>query len=144
MPLLFCLAVHNALGEVQAELLPGERVVCSPGRCVCVVFARTMSQDLQFVGRQVADQSRIRLHTGKTRTWNQVGERPPDMEDMGPEVWNPEGLKVLGTPLGTWQFHVEAAQERLAEEEEFWRCIPCVPDLQCAWQTSGPVRRAAL
>ena len=42
MPLLFCLAVHNALGEVQAELLPGERLVaslddvyvlCSPERC---------------------------------------------------------------------------------------------------------------
>ena len=47
----------------------------------------------------------------------------------GPEVWNPQGLKVLGT-----LDHEAAAQERSGDEEEFWRTIQWVPDLQCAWQ----------
>ena len=41
----------------------------------------------------------IRLHTGKTRVWNQAGECPPGMGDFPPEVWSPEGMKILGTLL---------------------------------------------
>ena len=47
----------------------------------------------------------------------------------GAEVGNPQGLKVLGT-----LDHEAAAQERSGNEEEFWRTIEWVPDLQCAWQ----------
>ena len=82
--ILFCLAVHNALGEVQAELLPGERlfaylddvyVLCLPERCRKIY---------NLLADKLQTRAGIRLHTGKTRTWNRVGERPPDMEDMGP------------------------------------------------------------
>ena len=127
MSLLFCLAVHNALGEVQAELLPGETLFA-------YLYDVYVSQDLQFVDRQVAVQSRYLVAHREDENLELSWRKPPDMEDMGPEVWNPQGVKVLGTPVGTWHFHEAAAQERLAEEEEFLRCIPWVPALQCAWQ----------
>ena len=42
----------------------------------------------------------IRLHAGKTRTWNKASERPPNIDDLGDEVWNPEGDQDLGHPGG--------------------------------------------
>ena len=49
------------------------------------------------------------------------------MAELGPEVWNPEGVKVLGTPVGSRRFVEE-------EEDKLWEAIPHVPDLQAAWQ----------
>ena len=51
-PLLFSLAVHNALQEVQAELLPGDWLFAF----LDDVYA-LFSQDLRSVGRQVVQQS---------------------------------------------------------------------------------------
>ena len=49
----------------------------------------------------------IKLHTGKTRTWN----RATEMEELGDEVWNLPGMKILGTPVGSEEFHL-ASRER--------------------------------
>ena len=76
----------------------------------------------------------IRLHIGKTRVWNRAGEAPDRLEEFGPLVWRPAGLNILGTPVGTSDFHGEATRERLEEETQLWRAIPWVLDLQCAWQ----------
>ena len=45
------------------------------------------------------------LHRGKTRVWNRGGIVPARVEELGPDVWNCDGNKVLGTPLRTAQFH---------------------------------------
>ena len=66
MPFLFCLAAHNALEEVQAELLFGQTLFAFLDD-VCV-FARAMPHD-QFVGRQVA--------------FRRIGEKAT--MDLGPE-----------------------------------------------------------
>ena len=42
----------------------------------------------------------IQLHQGKARVWSRAGEQPPDVADLGSDVWSPEGVVVLGTPLG--------------------------------------------
>ena len=76
----------------------------------------------------------IQLHTEKTRCWNQSGRCPPDMVDLGPEVWSPQGVKVLGTPIGSFEFIKEVSDRRLEEEQRLWDAIPWIPDLQCAWQ----------
>ena len=55
------------------------------------------------------------------------------MAELGDEVWSPDGIKILGTPLGS-QAYVEAfVQNRLEEEDKLWAAIPDIPDLQCAW-----------
>ena len=49
----------------------------------------------------------IRLHEGKTRVWNRGGECPADTQNLGPDVWSPDGIKILGNnrqqqaPTGT-------------------------------------------
>ena len=72
MPLLFSLAIHNALAEVKRELLPGELlfaflddiyVVCSQAR-VRTVF--------NLLSVKLFDGAGIRLHAGKTRVWNKA------------------------------------------------------------------------
>ena len=85
----------------------------------------------------------IRLHGGKTRVWNRASECPPGMDDLGNEVWNAEGIKVLGTPVGSPQFVQHTVDTRLEEEKKLWEAISWVPDLQSAWQIllqcAGPV-----
>ena len=76
----------------------------------------------------------IRPHTGETRTWNKAGEVPNRTVERGPSVWSPAGVKILGSLVGTDEFYLDAARERLEEETKLWRAIPSVPDLQCAWQ----------
>ena len=41
---------------------------------------------------------------------------PPNVVDLGAEVWNPEGIKILGTPVGSRQFVHEKVMERVEEE----------------------------
>ena len=43
---------------------------------------------------------------------------PPNMADLGPNVWSPQGVKILGTPVGSEQFIEEAVQRRLEEETD--------------------------
>ena len=31
----------------------------------------------------------------------ELGIRPPDIDDLGEEVWSPEGVEVLGSSIGT-------------------------------------------
>ena len=49
-------------------------------------------------------------------------------------MWSSQGVKVLGTPVGTPEFIEDVTQRRLEEESRLWEAIPLVPDLQCAWQ----------
>ena len=46
--------------------------------------------------------------------WNRSGVSPPDVEDLGGQVWNLEGTEVLGTPVGIDQFVSDAVAERVS------------------------------
>ena len=119
MPLLFSTAIHAALEAFLDDVY----VLCLPHRVVPLFKVLRESLD------RVAG---IRLHEGKTKVWNRSGTAPEDIEELGEEAWQPEGLKVLGTPIGSPQF--TAAQLRVGEERRFWDAIPTVKNLQCAWQ----------
>ena len=47
---------------------------------------------------------------------------------------SPQGVKILGTPVGHAEFVQAAMNARLEEEDKLWRALSWVPDLQCAWQ----------
>ena len=66
--------------------------------------------------------------------WNRASVCPVGMAELGPDVWNPEGVKVLGTPVGSRTFVAEVINKRLREDHKLWGAIPWVPDLQAAWQ----------
>ena len=124
MPLLFShVAIHDALQRVKEGLFPGELllaflddvyVVCSPNR-VRAVF--------DMLARELSEHVGIQLNEGKTRVWNRAGVRPPHMEDLGPE-----GVKILGTPIGSDRFIEAVTEERLTEERRLWDALAWVLD----------------
>ena len=134
MPLLFAVGIQGALQEVAASLLPGEElcaflddvyVVCQPDR-VKVLFDLLSEVLLRTAG--------IELHQGKTRAWNRAGIPLGNVNDIGPEEWQAEGITVLGTPTGMDRYISAKMDERISKEQELWQAIPSVPHLQSAWQ----------
>ena len=87
-----------------------------------------------LLGDRLSTMAGIRLHEGKTRVWNKAGECPEEIAELGPEVWSPEGVKILGTPVGSGEFVARVVAERLVQEQKLWDALPWVPDVQCAWQ----------
>ena len=83
----------------------------------------------------------IQLHTGKTRTWNFAGECPVDMEELGPDVWNPIGTKILGTPVGHDEF---VANLTVGRGAEIVGRNPLNPRLAMFVAGAPPVRRASM
>ena len=72
-------------------------------------------------------QAAIRFHTVKTRVLNGASLCPEGVAELGPD---PEGVKILGTPVGSQRFVQEVVEKRLAEEQRLWDALPTVPDLQ--------------
>ena len=133
MPYLFSIGIQGALEEVAATLQPGEQLcaflddvyaLCQPDRVKAIYD--TLAECLRVAG--------IRLHQGKTRVWNRGGVQPADVALSGPDVWEPQGVMVLGTPIGSPQFTADRLQTRIEEERRLWEAIPYVSDLQCGWQ----------
>ena len=87
MPLLFSLDSRvpdrsegrRALGELLFAFLDNVHVV-GPER---------IRELYNLLGEKLSLEG-VRLHGGKTRTWNKGATRPPRMDDLGPDVWNSE------------------------------------------------------
>ena len=130
MPLLFNLAIHNALVEVKREMRVGEELFAFLDD-VYILSSLARTRFLyHLVGEKLLSMSWIQLHTGKTRCWNRMGQPPPDMEVLGPEVWSPEGSRF---------------SERRWAQRNSSRRRPEAPgrtQVVCAWQVllqcSGP------
>ena len=145
MPLLFCLAIHNALLEVQESLLPGEHLFAFLDDIYVLCQPQRTREVYNILAERLFARAGIQLHAGKTRTWNKAGICPPRMEDLGPDVWNPEGIKILGTPVGSDVFVEEFSRVRVQEETKLWeasrvgpRCAVCVADFVAVRWTSLP------
>ena len=132
MPMLFSLGIHTALVRVKEQLREGEYLFAYLDDVYAVVEPDRVRTVYDLLAVALLDVAGIRLNEGKTRTWNRAGLRPPLMEDLGDNVWSPEGVKVLGTPVGSDAFVRQHVEERLADEQRLWDAIPEVPDIQCA------------
>ena len=100
MPLLFSLGIQNALEEVRQSLEEGEWLFAflDDVYVLCSLERTRIIHDL--LAETLGERAGIRMHTGETRTWNFADERPADLADLGRDVWNPLGIKILGTPVG--------------------------------------------
>ena len=134
MPLLFSLGIQNALEEVRQSLEEGECLFAYLDDVYVLCSAKRTRIVHDLLVDTLGERAGIQLHSGKTRTWNFAGERLPDMADLGPDVWNPLGVRILGTPVGHEEFVTSFLEELLAEERKLWDAIPSIPDLQCSWQ----------
>ena len=117
MLLLFSIGIQSALEVVAGQLLHGESVcaflddvhiLCQPGR-VHVLHSVLETTLLSVAG--------IRLNQGKTRAWNKSAIVPERIEDISPDAWQPAGMKVLGTPIGSDQYVADKMSERIAKRE---------------------------
>ena len=126
MPLLFGLAIHKAPQEAQEHLLPEELLLALLDDVYVVAGPDRIRAICNMLEAKLCEKAAIRFHTEKTRTWNKGGQRAPDMEDLGPEVWNREGVKILGTPLGSDAHTANATTARLEEEARLWEAISWV------------------
>ena len=138
MPLLFNLAIHNALEEVRGQMQEGELlfaflddiyIVSSPARTRRIY---DLLQTHLMAG--------IQLHEGKTSVWNKAGVCLPEVAELGDEVWSPRGVKILGTPVGSPEFVHALARDRL-EERLLWEAINWAGFAMCV-ANSGAMRRA--
>ena len=134
MPLLFSIGIQSALEEVARSLEPGEQL-CAFLDDIYLLCPPSRVQHLHTVLTEALSRhASIQLHQGKTKTWNHAGIVPENVETLGPDAWQPEGITVLGTPIGSPQYIQRKMDERISKERELWMAIPTVPDLQCAWQ----------
>ena len=119
MPPLYRLAVHNSLCEVKT---------CCQGSTSSLSWMTcTRSRCLSVHGQSTICWERSCLRSGDlTPHWQDPYLEPSGR--MSPRYGRAQGMKILGTPVGT-----EAA-ERLEEEDKLWNAIHWIPDLQCAWQ----------
>ena len=87
----------------------------------------------------------MQLNRAKTRIWNAAGEEPANIGDLRPvggdPVWvgdwalprDQQGLRVLGTPLGSEAFVRNQLVLKREAHDRLLHAIPAVEDLQAAW-----------
>ena len=109
MPLLF----RHSPQEVKSLMDPRD-VLLAFLDDVCVISQdpNRVRQALDLLDDKLATQAGIRLHTGKTRVWNRASVCPARMAELGPEVWNPTGIKI---PVGPTAFVQEVVNKKKVE-----------------------------
>ena len=140
MPALYALGQHQALQEAQAALHEGEFIFAFLDDLYVVTSRERAYAAFATVAEAVERVAGVRTHLGKLRAWSRSGgDAPPGLEALGAEVWTANkpaaenGIKVLGTPLGSPEFVQAHANARMQEEQRFLDEIPHLQDLQCSW-----------
>ena len=111
-PFLRPIAQHDALCDLQHHLRDGQAVFAFLDDVYIVALPERVRALYDALSAALWERARIRLHQGKTRIWNVVGEEPPAIADLGGSAIEPvwvgdwslptvnQGLTVLGSPLG--------------------------------------------
>ena len=137
MPYLFSLGIHDALAQVAKNFKADEHIFGFLDDVYVVSEPDRTEAIFQVLARELHSKAGIQLHLGKTRVWNKDGVLPAGVATLGAEVWSPDGIVVLGTPIGSNAFCQAKADERIDVERRLWEDISNVPGVQCAWQISS-------
>ena len=140
MPALFALGQHEALVAAKAQLLPDELLVALLDDIYIATKPDRARAAFDVVRQALKTHAGIDADLEKTRVWNkQGGSAPVGVAALGADVWRgdkaPEdnGLKVLGSPLGTAEYVSAMGRRRVLDEQAFADLLPKLPDLQAAW-----------
>ena len=128
------------VGGSQRRVATWRGTICTLGRHYSLSKVDRTWLIYNLLADKLRAQAGIQLHAGKTHTWNKNGVSPPDMEELGPDVWNDEGIKVLGTPVGPDMSVLSHTAERLEEEGRLREEIGSVPDVSAHGRLSCSVR----
>ena len=129
VPLLFSLRSTTSCNTHRGNSEPTKP--CSLSWTTCVLRPDRIRVAYDTLGEKLLAHAGIRLHTGNTTARRRAALCPRGMAELGPEVWNAEGVNVLGTPMGSRRFVEEVVNQRLEEETKLWDLKPAVPD--AAW-----------
>ena len=140
MPALFCLALRRALREIQEHLPPGALAVAYLDD-IYVVCLRDHTHHCYTVVRDILERTcHIDVNLGKLAAWGAgVGEAPPRVTELGANVWrgnlpeHEQGLRVLGTPVGSETYILEACREVVNDEAQLLEQIPKLASLHAGW-----------
>ena len=134
MPLLFSLGIHDSLCEVRNRLRLDDTLFAYLDDVYVSSPPNRTRDGYNLLEQQLLAGAGIQLHTGKTRVWNRAGTCPPGVEDLGEDVWSPDGIKILGTAIVSPEFVHSFIERRLEDEGRLWEAVTWVPDLQSALQ----------
>ena len=76
----------------------------------------------------------IELNLGKTKVWNRAGREPPQMHEIGEDAWSPNGVIMLGSPVGNAGFIASFVHKRIQDEKKLLEALQWMSDPQCTWQ----------
>ena len=96
MRLLFSIGIQGALEQVARLLKPGEHLCAFLDDIYMVCEPERVRPLFNILGAALQREAGISLHIGTTRVWNRGGIVSENVEEMGPDVWNCDGIKVLG------------------------------------------------
>ena len=140
MPALFCLAMRRALEEIQALLPAGALVFAYLDDVYVVCDHNDTFQCYQVVREILHLRCHIDINMGKLAAWGRgTNEPPPRVVELGGTVWkgslpeNQQGIKVVGTPIGTPQYIQEFGRNVVNDEAQLLQQIPKLTSLQTAW-----------
>ena len=141
MPALFSLGQRSALRTIQDQLLPNESLLAFLDDLYVVVPPHRVRPVYNVLAHTLQSQARIQLNRGKTRVWNAAGIPPPNIQELGEDVWvgNPNlpetsrGLTVLGAPIGSGAFVQHQLRQANQQHQHLLDRIPHLEDLQASW-----------
>ena len=87
------------------------------------------------------DRCHIDINLGKLKAWSPgADDVPSGLPALGADVWcgvgkpvDQQGIKVLGTPIGTPEFVAEFGRQAVTEEAQLLEKLPKLTSLQIAW-----------
>ena len=115
MPMLFCLAIHDASAVVKIHLVEGQHLFAFLDDIYVLYSSERTTTNYIMLANRLETIAGIQLHEGKTRVWNRAGVCSDGVVGLGPEVWGPSGAKILGTPVGSPEFVRNLIVERLGD-----------------------------
>jgi len=140
MPALFCLALKPALDSVRALLPEGAIIVAY----LDDIYVVCDPSDAYTIFGSVRDELRrichIDVNLGKLAVWSkEMQPVPDDLAVLGPDIWKADlplalnGIKVVGSPIGTDEYIVEVGREVVNEEVQLLDFLPQLASLQVSW-----------
>ena len=141
MPALFSLGQRSALQTIQEHLLPNESLLAFLDDVYVVVPPHRVRPVYDVLAHTLHSQARIQLNRGKTRVWNAAGIEPPNVQELGEDVWvgnqhlpdTSQGITVLGAPIGSGAFVQNQLRQANQQHQHLLDRIPHLEDLQASW-----------
>ena len=140
MPALFCLALREALEEMQGLLPNGSYFFAYLDDVYVICDHVDTHQCYEIVRDVLLNRCHINVNVGKLAAWSKGSTLPPPhVLDIGADVWkgsfpvNQQGIKVVGTPVGTDEYIAEFGHQVVGNEVKLLEQIPKLASLQASW-----------